>query len=92
MPGFAPCATTAVGPVAADPAHFLAQRVVGALGQRYARVDIATGPGLDAGVDVERVEFPAQADQRHRGHVDRKVDDEPARDHRRQHLAVVVRT
>jgi len=46
--------------VAADRAHLLAQRIVGALGKRNGGIDIAASPRFDAGVDVQRVEFPAK--------------------------------
>jgi hypothetical protein len=46
--------------LAADRAHLLAQRVVGAHRQRLAVVEVAAGPRLDARVDVERVDLAAQ--------------------------------
>ena len=62
--------------------HFLAQRVVRASRERYACLRIAARPRLDAGVDVQSIEFAAQADDRYRGHLDGKVNEEPARDQR----------
>ena len=76
-------------PAAADRAHLLAQRVVGAP-RAAPLVEVAAGPGLDAGVDVERVDLVAQRDQRGRRHVDRQVDQEPAGDDRREDVAEVV--
>ena len=82
------------GRAAAEPAQrqrALAQRVVGALRRRQRRIGIAAGPGLDAGVEIERAALLAQRDQRHRRHVDRQVQQEIAgAEQRRQHVAKVV--
>jgi hypothetical protein len=76
--------------LALDRAHLLAQRVVRPRGERLRLVEVASGPGLDAGVDVERVDVAAQPDQVGGGHVDRQVDDEAPGGDRLQHLAVVI--
>ena len=76
-------------PLALDRAHLLAQRVVGAHRERLRLVHVAAGPGLDAGVDVERADLAAQPDQVRRGHVDRQVDEEAAFHEGREDLSVV---
>ena len=71
--------------------HGFAQRVVGALRGGERRIGVAAGPGFDAGVEIQRAELLAQRDQRHRGHVDRQVQQEvAAAQQRRQHVAIVA--
>ena len=71
--------------------RFLAQGVVGALGHRRARIGIATGPGLDAGVQVHGALFPAVLDERQAGDVDRNIEEEvTAAEQRLEDAAVVL--
>src|SRR5260221_930619 len=56
----------------------LAQRVIRARRRRQVRIGIAAGPGLDAGVEIERAFFLAKLDQRDARHVDRDVEQKVA--------------
>ena len=67
--------------------HFLAQRIVRAAAGRDIRVGIAAGPGLDAGVEVQRAFLVAQLDQRDARDIDRKIQHEiAATDQRVEHV------
>ena len=79
-PGLAPCVSTAVGPLAprGQRQRAFPQRVVGPLRWRQRRVGVTAGPGLDAGVEIQRAKFLAQRDQRHRRDIDRQVQQEIA--------------
>jgi hypothetical protein len=56
------------------PERLLAQRIIGALGRRNGRIGVATGPRLDAGVEVHGAFFPAVSDQRDARDIDRHVE------------------
>ena len=61
----------------------LAQGVVRPLRRGQRRIDVGAGPGLDAGVEVERAALAAELDERHRRDLDRDVDEEVVRPEQR---------
>jgi hypothetical protein len=77
-------------PAVAKRERRLAQRVVRALRERFGLVGVAARPGLDAGIDVERAELAAEADDVDRRDLDRHVHDEPAAREERRELAAQV--
>ena len=69
----------------------LAQRIVGPARSAQRGVGVATGPGLNAGVQVHRALFPAEADQGDARDIDRDIQQEiAAADQRRQDATEVV--
>jgi hypothetical protein len=71
--------------------RFLAQRVIGTPGRRDRLVGVATGPRLDAGVEIQRALLVREFDQRDARNIHRQVQQEVAfADQRLEHLAVVV--
>ena len=93
-PGLAPCVTTAVGPsgfLAAERQSVLAQRIIRAQRGRQVGVGIAAGPGLDAGVEIERALRAAELHQREARDFDRHVEQEVAwAEQRLQHGGVIL--
>src|SRR5262249_62264964 len=63
------------GPATTEVKYALAQGIIRPLRKRAGAVHIKPGPGLDDGIDVERIDVLAKFHQVDRRRIDREIDD-----------------